>query len=371
MNPIQPRPPPHFVPPAARDTSDPQVRWSDTALAASPRLQALRDVFEGSKGEVTADQVDQLISAAKSDAATPGTVDLLERASISLLFTERAEAPNDGATDDARSHFAEAVQAGLAMDPATAQAMASALTPSEAHSGQPFTDAVLAEVKARAALGERPRVVFDIDDTLTDSRARTLAIAHAFDQAMGTDHFANLQSAQVEYPPTETARAAGLSPSEVRQFLNFWQPRFFSEGAMDDDVGIPPMIDLAKQAAAAGADVVFLTGRPEEQRASTLAELARLGIPQAEGDHLFMSNSTDGADFKLRRLSQWAKDGPEIALFITDSQDDVKGVTDRDLPVPAVLFNSPLNGGTNVAEGTPIFDWDQSPVTPRPPDDVP
>jgi phosphoglycolate phosphatase-like HAD superfamily hydrolase len=234
--------------------------------------------------------------------------------------------------------------------------------------GAAFTADALEKVRARTAGGLPSSVVFDIDDTLADSRSRTLAIALAFDEARGTNVFETLRVESVDYPPRSFAAKAGLSEAETAAFLQFWQPRFFDAASMRFDTPITAMVNLANQAASAGAHVVFLTGRDEQQRGETLAELSRLGLQSPSSDALVMFQPGDGRDFKALHLKRWADRGDDIGFFITDSRDDVVRVQSQVEGVPAVLFDSPLSrGGAPVPATTPVFPFEEPTASRRAP----
>ncbi len=227
--------------------------------------------------------------------------------------------------------------------------------------GRVFVAAAVEQIRARTATGQPSTVVFDIDDTLSDTRGRTLAIAKAYDQAQGTHHFDTLTVDQVTYPPTQMLRQLGMPPDEQRRFNAQWQPKFFAEEAMDHDLPIAPMIQLAKEAAEAGAEVLFLTGRSGTQREATVEELARLGLPQAESSHLFMFPEGAGADFKGAQLRDWQQGGRHLSFFITDSRSDVALVQRLGLQVPPVLLESPLaDPNQPVSPLTPVFPFPSS-----------
>lgn len=352
-----------FTPAARATSSTVLVRvtspWSASTLALEPRLQTLRDVFSGGPEAVTAQSLRKLLDAARQDPVTPQAIDPLESATVSLLWDERDHAPSGGgATPEARALFEENVNSGFLMDVESARELAKAMTPSPALTGRAFTAAVLAQVRQQSASGVHPRVVFDIDDTLTDSRARTLAFAKAYDHQHGTTRFSGLCLADIQFPPTELAQKAGLSGADLNDFMSGWEDYFFSIPAMKEDEPIAPMVELAKEAAAAGAEVVFLTGRPEEQRSETLSELERLKLPQSLTDHLFMSKPGDKADFKVKLLSQWAKAGQALGFFITESTADVARLQAAGSPIAPVLFESPLKQAGEPRAGTPVYAWE-------------
>lgn len=225
--------------------------------------------------------------------------------------------------------------------------------------GAAFVRSALEDIRAQVAAGKTPRVVFDIDDTLADTRARTLAIAHAFDAANGTSHFASLTLDQVDFPAAAMTQKMGLPASVARSFDRFWQPRFFDPAAMKDDAPIASTIAIARAATEAGAEVVYLTGRPEEQRTATLAELERLGLPPPRSGQLSMFQPGDGADFKTERLARWKSEGQNLSLFLTESRSDIASAQRRVPGLPVVLFDSPLErDSAPPADGTPLLPFD-------------
>lgn len=114
-------------------------------------------------------------------------------------------------------------------------------------------------------------MVFDIDDTLSESRARTLNVAKDWDQANGTNHFARLVVAQVGQSGADTARGLGLPEPVVADFQKHWDVEFWKGERFTNDTPIAPMVKLAKAAKAAGAEVIFLTGRIDALEGATIA----------------------------------------------------------------------------------------------------
>src|SRR6478672_10485753 len=84
--------------------------------------------------------------------------------------------------------------------------------------GEAWCKAELADIKLRTGRGEKVRVVFDIDDTLADTRTRTLQIAKAYDKAHGTHYFQKLHKSGVLEQGGETAKALGLPDEVVKDF---------------------------------------------------------------------------------------------------------------------------------------------------------
>lgn len=221
--------------------------------------------------------------------------------------------------------------------------------------GNAFCKQVLADIEARTARGEKVRVVFDIDDTLTDGRTRTLAIARAWDQANGTRFFDGFPLSKVGHRGADTAAAAGLPKKAAAAFEAHWNVAFWDPANFVHDAAIPEGVKLAKQAKAAGADVYFLTGRIQALEPASIAQLRRLGLPDVDGEHVVSKPdvATKTGPFK----AEWvARNGPnEVALFFTESRRDI-GALQAVLPkLPAVLLDSRFAGSDPVAPDTPVF----------------
>lgn len=223
--------------------------------------------------------------------------------------------------------------------------------------GNAFCKRTLADLRARVANGEKCRVVFDIDDTLVDTRGRTLAIAKAWDAEKGTKTFARLTLSKVGKTPQETCKALGLSEGLTKAFSGYWNVRFFGGALFAEDLALPKMVAWAKEAKAAGAEVVYLTGRTETARAGTLAELRRLGVPDADDAHLVLKPkaSTKTAPWKSQLLSQWAGQS-HLGWFVTESRRDVAQVQADHPELPCLLLDNPYErGGTPVRADTPVL----------------
>jgi beta-phosphoglucomutase-like phosphatase (HAD superfamily) len=145
--------------------------------------------------------------------------------------------------------------------------------------------AALARVRAA---GPGAIAVFDLDSTLLDNRPRQAAILRAYGRAAGLkalrgaapEHFAGWDLARA-------LAAAGLRPAEVRRhagpFHAFWEERFFTSRACRRDVPVPGAPAFVRAVRAAGARVVYVTGRPAAMRPGTLAVLRAFGFPPPDG----------------------------------------------------------------------------------------
>lgn len=223
--------------------------------------------------------------------------------------------------------------------------------------GRAFCDAALVDIKARAARGEKVRVVFDIDDTLSESRARTLAVAKDWDRANGTAYFSRLVVAQVGQSGTETAKAMGLPDEVVTAFQAHWDVEFWKGERFVHDTPIGPTVELAKKARAAGAEVIFLTGRIDALEGATIAQLRRFGLEGVDANSVVSKPdlSVRTAPFKTQWLTQSAAEGHHLAFFLTESRRDVAAVQQGMTGAPTVLLSSAFSGDAVVDAATPVF----------------
>src|SRR3954463_11462933 len=63
-----------------------------------------------------------------------------------------------------------------------------------------------------------------------------------------------------------------------RDFTNYWAMAFWDGANFQHDAPMKGPLELARQARAAGAEVIFLTGRTEENRDDTIAQLKAFGL---------------------------------------------------------------------------------------------
>lgn len=225
--------------------------------------------------------------------------------------------------------------------------------------GRQWMQDALADIRTRVANGEKVKVVFDLDDTIWDGRPRTTELARRYDADHGTHLFDNLTLDQVGKDGYETARNAGLSRADAKAFNTYWKSRAFTDEMAQFDAPIPEIDDLAQQAHDAGADVVYLTGRPEAERETTRGELQRMNLPGADDGHLIMKPTLNQptADYKVAEFKKMLEPGDtHIGWFITESRRDLGAVQDAKIDVPTVLLDAPWErNGRPLDPGTPIY----------------
>lgn len=150
-------------------------------------------------------------------------------------------------------------------------------------SRSPAQTKVLETVLA-AAKFPRAVVTFDLDSTLFDNRPRQLAILGEFAAAKGLSGVERLDPQKIDGWKTaeEIPRLGGAQGRErelMAEFKSFWRTRFFTSEICRHDVALPGSAEYVRAIEAAGAKVVYLTGRHEAMREGTAASLASGGFP--------------------------------------------------------------------------------------------
>lgn len=201
----------------------------------------------------------------------------------------------------------------------------------------------LDEIAQLCASGQTVRCVFDLDNTLFDTRFRTLHAAKEFDRLNGSHWFDGLSEAtidQVGFDGRATAAAAGLPPAVVEAFAGFWKRSFWTPANLAHDRPIAASFELVRAAQQAGAKIAFLTGRAESWhdpnsgaptgfRADTCAQLERAGIDLADCELVLKPRPQDSTPhFKEALLRGWQAQGP-IGFFVTEGKIDLAHIAPR------------------------------------------
>lgn len=132
-------------------------------------------------------------------------------------------------------------------------------------------------------------VVFDLDGTLMDNRPRTVRILHELGQTW-TDKEPQLAELLLAATPDKLAYLLsdslanlGVTRTDLVAAAEiFWRERFFVDAYMKYDVEVPGAGDFARACYAAGAVLVYFTGRDLPlMGVGTFASLRDLGFPIA------------------------------------------------------------------------------------------
>jgi len=147
-------------------------------------------------------------------------------------------------------------------------------------------DALLDAIVERAAPGTV--CMFDLDGCLFDNRHRQIHIYREFAGIHGHPELYRIEPDHFrDWDQRATLRRAGVPEAVVEQVagpLRAWfMEHFFTSRAVQLDHAMPGAVRLVRACWAAGAHVVYLTGRHEPMRAGTAAALHQYGFPLDEG----------------------------------------------------------------------------------------
>src|SRR5262249_11358137 len=123
----------------------------------------------------------------------------------------------------------------------------------------------LEEIAAQVKAGVRVRCVFDLDNTVFDTRARTLFVMQEFGRRTGSHRFEHLTLDDIKLDGLETARELKppLTQAVLDEVQKFWLLEFWNPDNIKHDLPVPGALDIIRRCAEAGAEIAFLTGRAE------------------------------------------------------------------------------------------------------------
>lgn len=168
---------------------------------------------------------------------------------------------------------------------------------------------VLERVRAAAAAGQKPIVVFDLDDTLFRVAFRTRAILK--DWSARHPELPDLPAKIDALDPLKmpwslpaTLDMLGLKDEKLRKEANkVWGDGFFSSKYLGVDETIRGGVVYANRLARAGARLVYLTGRDTERMwDGTLRSLLKFGFPAPakDGHQLIMKPNWKTKDYVFK-----------------------------------------------------------------------
>ena len=183
---------------------------------------------------------------------------------------------------------------------------------------------ILGRVKTARAMGRKPLVLLDLDDTVLATAQRHVRIMAEFAALRAEARaLAAVEPSAVRYLVVETAKAAGVADEAVlAELRDFWFKRFFTNDYLLADDEVPGAAAFCRAVHEAGGVPVYFTGRDETMREGTLQSLARHGFPApgANGDgapKLVLKPKFDTPDleYKSEALIRLAKTGSVEAGF--------------------------------------------------------
>ncbi len=200
-------------------------------------------------------------------------------------------------------------------------------------------DRVLARVKAEAAAGARPVVIFDLDSTLFDNGPRQERIAHEFARDMASHpqlaaeaaKLATFASKNTSFSMTDMLASCGIDVQSdsgkalLEAYKPYWRQRFFtgayavSDKAYANAAAVVSRVYHATDSFPADrrVEVVYLSGRHRDMEEGTRAALVRDGIPTGDRTALILKHAFDerDEDFKRRAAMTIRAMGSVVAAF--------------------------------------------------------
>lgn len=181
--------------------------------------------------------------------------------------------------------------------------------------------------RSKAAKGKPvPVVVFDLDGTLMDNRPRTAIILQELAEELrreahvAAEIIAKATPDNLAYLLTESLKTLGVdAPDLTRRAEEFWKKRFFTDDYLKHDIAVPGSVELARACYAAGATLVYFTGRDLPfMSLGSFQSLRDLGFPiGVVGTELVLKPDAKIPDEAYKRAEgpNMARIGEVIAAF--------------------------------------------------------
>lgn len=195
-----------------------------------------------------------------------------------------------------------------------------ALADAVQHDPSRYQPEVLPSIIQRAqetvASGQRPVVVFDLDDTLFDSRTRTHVIFREFSQdptnrslfPSETQVLSQVRLEDIQYLLKDTLVNLGIDTLAFETALNsYWVARFFTSAYCAVDRPIAGAAKYVRDLEAAGAYIVYLTGRdlPNMGEGTRAALLSNHFPTDGDGTYLLMKSDHAIDDLTFKKQAFW------------------------------------------------------------------
>jgi hypothetical protein len=176
------------------------------------------------------------------------------------------------------------------------------------------------------ALGKEPLVIFDLDGTLFDNRARTLRLLQEFAFRGGadipgfTDAVSRIALSQVEYRIVDTLASVGVTNEDhIRAASAYWFDRFFTDTYVAIDLPVRGAVAFVNTLAQGGVVPVYLTGRDAPNMLQgTLASLQGDGFPVGTiNTRIVLKDAFEREDleYKADVVTRLKRTGEVIAAF--------------------------------------------------------
>jgi hypothetical protein len=179
-------------------------------------------------------------------------------------------------------------------------------------------------VRARS-LGSQAVLAFDLDSTLFDNLPRQARILREFGAARGLMPLGVCMASHWSsgWDMKTAMRNCGLPSEQVEAVYDaarsFWLERFFTSEYCAEDVAIEGAAAFTHDVVGTGAQLAYVTGRPERMREGTVEAMRRCGLalPGEGSPFLLMKPTQRESDdaFKREAHARLGKLGRVVAAF--------------------------------------------------------
>ncbi len=211
--------------------------------------------------------------------------------------------------------------------------------------------------------------VFDLDSTLFDVGPRLERILSEFagvpeNQKLFPEqvqHFKNLHIERRDWGVRDTLIRAGLDghhPEFHDALKAFWRKNFFSNDYLKYDVPYAGAVDYVQSLAAAGSDIIYLTGRDVERMGEgSEAVLKTWNLPLNEKANLVLKphRSMDDAKFKKDWFHGLPSGKYSKIWFFENEPVNIRLIQESDLDIEMIFFDSTHSGLAQVPENIPAI----------------
>ncbi|MGZ3705178.1 MAG: HAD family acid phosphatase [Bdellovibrionota bacterium] len=219
---------------------------------------------------------------------------------------------------------------------------------------------VVENVKRARAEGKQPVVMFDLDDTLINTRERTLRIIKDFLKQQQlpagvsseeAQKLANLQVSDIRFLMGDTLKEQGIqNPALAKALGDAFLAKFFTNEFCANDQQNPGAARYAREIVRAGGKVIYLTGRDAPRMQSgTLENLRKQGFPVSSPEALLLmkpDKSLDDLQFKKDSFALVGGMGEMEGVFENEPA-NVNAMADA-FPSATAIFLDTIHSPTDI-----------------------
>ena len=223
----------------------------------------------------------------------------------------------------------------------------------------------ISELQAKNALG---LVVFDLDSTLFDVSLRLERVllnfakvpAHQSRFPEQIQYFKNIQILKKDWGIRQILVRAGLEGhhNEFQDCVReYWIKHFFSNEALEHDIPYPGAPEFVQSLAAAGAEIIYLTGRDVHRMGEGSKKfLLHWGFPLDEKNQQLIlkpHRSLVDAKFKKDWFGSLPKDKYQKIWFFENEPVNIHLIRKKHPEVEIIFFDSTHSGEASTPDDLP------------------